>query len=79
MLCIVDGSKKQKHSHLSESSDEGAIILEIAGHPPERLVLLALLGVEVSDEISLLLVQRAQLLQALVLDDGVLRLLLKVR
>jgi hypothetical protein len=36
-------------THLSESGEEGAVVLEVAGHPAEGLVLAALLRVEVAD------------------------------
>ena len=65
------------YSYLSISGKELAVILEVAGHPSECLVLRTLLGVEVADQVALLLVQLGQLFQALVLLNRILRLFLE--
>ena len=64
-------------SYLSISGKELAVILEVAGHPSECLVLRTLLGVEVADQVALLLVQLGQLFQALVLLNRIFRLFLE--
>ena len=43
--------------YLSESAVKGAIVFEVTRHSSERLVLLRLFRIKVSDQVSLLLVQ----------------------